>query len=572
MKTKIFKTLAAALAVSSMLASSGGQVYAAVDSTKDVATPSTESCNVSATLETLWSVNIPKHVTLDVDSAAKTGAADYTVSVRGQIEPSHSITVEPDSSFAMSCDDVSLTATVAQEVTSFSGKTLTLDTPSTTSGNIAVSGLKGGTYSGNFNFHIAEEAGTAGHTHNYVNGKCTECGEIDPNHEHSYSETVTKQPTCTEAGEKTLTCVCGDSHTETLETTPHDYVNDKCADCGILNPNHQHEYSNGVCSCGDKDPSDSYALAPEGSIENWSYELDDANDVVTLKHYDGDETNVTVYANYPVNDKTYHTVLKSSAYESGYGTRGIFTECSGVETISFSKNIDTSNMTNMANMFSKCSSLTSLDLSSFDTSNVTNMGGMFQSCSLLKSVDLSSFDTSNVIMMSNMFNYCTSLANLDLSSFDTHNVTTISDMFVHCSSLTSLDLSNFNTSNVTRMGSMFADCSSLMNLNVSSFDTSNVTTMTNMFVRCSSLGSLDVSNFNTSNLKDMNHMFNGCSSLKSLDLSNFDTSKVTTMRGTFQDDASLISIYVTDGKWVTSQVTDSTDMFKNCGTKSVTYR
>lgn len=519
MKTRMFKGLAVAAAVCGMLSSSGGQVYAAVDSTKDVAGPATESCNVSATLETLWSVNIPKHVTLDVDPTAKTGTADYTVSVRGQIEPSHSITVEPDSSFAMSCDDVSLTAMVTQGVTSFSGRDLTLDTPSTASGNISVSGMKGGTYSGNFDFHIAEEAGQAEHVHNYVDGKCTGCGEADPNHEHSYSESITKQPTCTDTGVKTFTCVCGDSHTETLPATSHNYVD-------------------GVCTeCGGEDLSDAYALAPEGDIDNWSYELDDTNGTVALKHYDGAGTNVIVYANYPVNGKTYRAT---------FGNNRLFKDCANIETIDFSKNIDTSNM--------------------------TNMNGMFWGCSSLKSLDLSNFDTSNVWSMAYMFSSCSSLTSLDLGSFDTGNVTSMNDMFSGCTALKSLNLSSFDTSNVTQMNVMFNNCSSLTSLDVSSFDTSNVTNMSSMFIRCASLKSLDVSNFDTSSVTNMNHMFNGCSSLRSLDLGSFDTSKVTAMRGMFQDDASLTSIYVTNGKWVTSQVTDSTDMFKNCGTKSVTYR
>ena len=41
------------------------------------------------------------------------------------------------------------------------------------------------------------------------------------------------------------------------------------------------------------------------------------------------------------------------------------------------ENLNTSSVTNMANMFSCCNNLTSLDLSNFDTSNVTDMGGMF---------------------------------------------------------------------------------------------------------------------------------------------------------------------------------------------------
>ena len=46
----------------------------------------------------------------------------------------------------------------------------------------------------------------------------------------------------------------------------------------------------------------------------------------------------------------------------------------------------------MTNMFNECSSLTSLNLSSFNTANVILMGGMFADCSGLTSLNLSQFD------------------------------------------------------------------------------------------------------------------------------------------------------------------------------------
>ena len=40
----------------------------------------------------------------------------------------------------------------------------------------------------------------------------------------------------------------------------------------------------------------------------------------------------------------------------------------------------------MASMFGTCSALTSLDVSKWDTSNVTNMSNMFSGCSALKTI------------------------------------------------------------------------------------------------------------------------------------------------------------------------------------------
>ena len=47
----------------------------------------------------------------------------------------------------------------------------------------------------------------------------------------------------------------------------------------------------------------------------------------------------------------------------------------------------------MGYMFSRCSSLKELNLSSFNTNNVTNMRHMFSECSSLTEINLSNFKT-----------------------------------------------------------------------------------------------------------------------------------------------------------------------------------
>ena len=53
-------------------------------------------------------------------------------------------------------------------------------------------------------------------------------------HAHSFvKETVTKEATCDTAGEKVLTCACGEFKTESIPATyDHVYVNDVCTGCG----------------------------------------------------------------------------------------------------------------------------------------------------------------------------------------------------------------------------------------------------------------------------------------------------------------------------------------------------
>lgn len=185
-----------------------------------------------------------------------------------------------------------------------------------------------------------------------------------------------------------------------------------------------------------------------------------------------------------------------------------FTEVIGIQ------NLNTSNVTNMSEMFSRCRSLTSLDLSHFETSNVTDMNSMFFSCTDLTSLDVSHFNTSNVTDMYHMFGDCSSLTSLDVSSFDTHNVQNMGGMFAGCKALTHINVDNFDTGNATSMMQMFGWCESLTSLDLRQFNTSNVTDMYMMFYACSNLTSICVSDkWSTEKITNGNNMFSSCNNL-----------------------------------------------------------
>ena len=222
-------------------------------------------------------------------------------------------------------------------------------------------------------------------------------------------------------------------------------------------------------------------------------------------------------------------------------------------------NFDTSKVTDMHNMFYGMSNLTTLNLSNFDTSKVTSMGLMFYGMSNVPALDLSNFDTSKVTNMGNMFSSMTNLTSLNLSSFNTSEVTNMGFMFYGIPNLTSLDLSNFDTSKTTKMSFMFYGMRNLTALNLSSFNTSQVTDMSGMFSSMPSLASLNLSNFDTSNVTDMHNMFYDTSRLTTLNLSNFDTSKVTNMEAMFSDMSGLTSLDLSN--FDTSQVTNMENMF-----------
>ena len=102
--------------------------------------------------------------------------------------------------------------------------------------------------------------------------------------------------------------------------------------------------------------------------------------------------------------------------------------------------MDTSNVTNMSQMFLNCRSLKKLDLSSFETNNVQNMSQMFDGCSDLRMLNINNFDTKKVTDMNGMFAGCETLEELDLSAFDTKNVKSMDNMFESSDALKSLKL------------------------------------------------------------------------------------------------------------------------------------
>ena len=249
----------------------------------------------------------------------------------------------------------------------------------------------------------------------------------------------------------------------------------------------------------------------------------------------------------------------------------MFYKCSKLTSLDVTK-FNTANVTDMNGMFFSCVALTSLDVSKFNTVNVTNMPQMFYKCSKLTSLDVTKFNTANVTDMRSMFYGCKTLTSLDVSKFNTVNVTNMSSMFYNCLALTSLDVTNFNTEKVTNMSYMFSSCSKLTSLDVSKFNTMNVTNMSSMFSSCNTLTSLDVRNFNTEKVTNMSYMFYSCSSLTSLDVTHFNTANVTNMIYMFYSCSSLTSLDVTH--FNTEKVTDMRFMFSSCSSLTsldVTY-
>lgn len=265
-----------------------------------------------------------------------------------------------------------------------------------------------------------------------------------------------------------------------------------------------------------------------------------------------------------------------------------FAGCSSLTTILSLDQLDTSGVLYMIETFYKCSSLTSIDLSSLDLHQVTkmqytfcyctkltsvslrgaNLGqcnffeGLFAFCSSLVELDMTGIDTHSAIKMTGMFHTCSSIVDLKLGDLDTENVTDMLNMFRACANLKTIDLSGFDTSKVENIAQIFCECRSLTSVDVSNFDTSSATDMTGMFFECSSLVSLNLSNFNTFKVTTMYAMFYGCERLTNVNLSSFNTPNVTDMSCMFLYCRRLASLNL--GSFKTSMVTDMSNMFGAC--------
>ena len=104
----------------------------------------------------------------------------------------------------------------------------------------------------------------------------------------------------------------------------------------------------------------------------------------------------------------------------------------------------------------------SIDLSG--VKSATTLHALFKGCANLQSVTFANdFDTSSVAEMREIFTNCTSLTEVDISSFDTDSVQTTEAMFYGCTNLTTIYASNsFVIPNNAYGDFMFNECNSLV--------------------------------------------------------------------------------------------------------------
>ena len=278
------------------------------------------------------------------------------------------------------------------------------------------------------------------------------------------------------------------------------------------------------------------------------------------------------------------------------------------------ENLNTENVTSMAQMFFGCRNLAELDVTHFNTANVTSMISMFNSCIGLTSLDVTNFNTENVTDMSYMFSYCNKLKEIYVSDkFVTDAVTNSVRMFGSCSSLSGdIDWASDKATDKTyakTKGGYFRDKAydnrpwvkyadgtltflygykktlgeNEYELNSgthlpawiekkdditkvvfdASFANARPTSCFSWFQDFNKLEQIEgIENLNTTNVTEMGSMFYGCSQLTSLDVTHFNTANVVHMTNMFVNCSSLASLDVTH--FNTENVANMGSMFDGC--------
>ncbi len=292
-----------------------------------------------------------------------------------------------------------------------------------------------------------------------------------------------------------------------------------------------------------------------------------------------------------------------------------FCYCYNLTTIEGIEYLNTEKVTNMKDMFYRCSALTSLDLSNFNTKNVTDMSYMFCSCSALTTIFVSDkFVTGQVTDSRDMFSGCDKLIgaikyvekntnNKDYANYETGyfapeggfpgyavfdggtgtltfrsgpstskperaydlNVgTSLPGWLAQRENIKTVVFdASFANARLTNCYAWFYGCNNLTTIEgIEYLNTENVTNMGGMFYNCCALTSLNLTSFNTAKVESMSCMFYNCSALTSLDLSNFNTAKVTDMKDMFEGCTKLYSLDLSN--FNTAEVTDMSCMFYNC--------
>jgi hypothetical protein len=265
----------------------------------------------------------------------------------------------------------------------------------------------------------------------------------------------------------------------------------------------------------------------------------------------GASSKTVVFDNVKINNSDYLTSLS-----------GFAQYCPYLESLTI-KNMDLSNVTTMASMFTNSNNLTSISLpANFTFTNVTNMYNTFFLVGKLQNLDLiKGKDLSNITNLSQAFQGMYNLRYFTDMNVQLSNVVNLANTFRSDSNLVSVNMDCNNTTTVTTLSNMFYACSRLNDV-VLNLSTSNCTTLQGMLNDCYLIKSLSIADFNTSNCTGLGNVFYNCSNLIDVDLTKFRFDKATSTIQTFYR-CSNIANWNFDNPMLGETITNTYSMFES---------
>ena len=198
-------------------------------------------------------------------------------------------------------------------------------------------------------------------------------------------------------------------------------------------------------------------------------------------------------------------------------------------------------------------------MKTWDTSEITDMSNLFIHFQFTEQHDISEWNVSEVLNMDDMFK--NSNINQSLKKWDVSNVTSMKRMFFYCQEFNqNLNGWGAKTSKVKLMNNMFSGCFKF-NQPLNDWCVISVTNMEGMFLECRQFDQ-PLNKWDVIQVKNMQNMFNGCKKFnQSLNEWGNKTIQVTNMEAMFSS-CEVFNSQV--DQWDVSRVTNMKNMFNRC--------
>ena len=226
---------------------------------------------------------------------------------------------------------------------------------------------------------------------NKTSNNCTKCiSNFKESYESDTNRTIISCELACETGNEDKCLKCDNIRNECIECNiGYKLENDKC----VLNYSFKAIYKQNIIN-------ERIKLINIGSISQMIV--------------DGRKVEKPLSKDYSFNDTECHEIyFLINMKNYGSSLDSIFQNVNRMISISFTSLFNTSNATTMIGFFDQCSKLESIyHIYNLDVRKVNDLGLFFKGCSSLKSIDLSSFVTKNNMFLDDMFYNCFSLTSI----------------------------------------------------------------------------------------------------------------------------------------------------------------